>query len=154
MTITKTKAELGTILGLTPSQIKKATLADLWAQAQLTEGNAFGDDPDLPPATDPIAFVMPGRLDDSEYFTPTRKPQADGILYQPLAEQKEPRPGSKRALLIDRLRAGATIQDLCDSLGWTKATVSSALSVDVHKGCGYGVERISGRLFLLPREAK
>ena len=91
-------------------------------------------------------------LDDSEQFTPTRKPRvaADGILFAPAAEQKTPRPGTKRALLLDLLRAGTDVDGIAVATGWKRDVASSALHVDV-KGAGWGVERIDGRLYLMPR---
>lgn len=142
-----TKSELNARLSLplTASQLKKISLADLQARvdALRSESNHFGIDPD----TDQV-------LDDSEYLTPTRKPRsADGILIQPSDVQKKPKPGSKRALILDMLRMGTTLDKIANATGWSRAVASSALYVDV-KGAGWGVERVDGRLFLLPRGGK
>jgi len=84
-----------------------------------------------------------------------RKPGADCILFIPADTQKEPKAGTKRAAIIDLLRApkGATVEDIAAATGWSRAVASSALYVDV-KGGGFGVERIDGRLFLLPQGVK
>lgn len=85
----------------------------------------------------------------------TRKPGADCILFIPMDAQKEPKAGTKRAAIIDLLRApkGATVEDIAAATGWSRSVAQSALYVDV-KGSGWGVERKEGRLFLLPQEAK
>ena len=87
--------------------------------------------------------------------TARRKQNADGILFAPADSQKEPKEGSKRALLLGLLRGpkGTTVDDMAAATGWGRGVASSALYVDV-KGSGYGVERINGRLHLLPRGAK
>lgn len=139
-----TKSELNARLPvpLTASQLKKISLADLQARvdALRSESNHFGIDPD----TDQV-------LDDSEYLTPRRKLKADGILFAARVDRKDPKPGSKRALLLDLLRAGTTIDEIAAALGWNRSAASSALYVDVRDMSGYGCERIDGRLFLLPR---
>ena len=87
--------------------------------------------------------------------TARRKPIADGILFAPADSQKEPKQGSKRSMLLALLRGpeGTTVDDMAAATGWGRGVASSALYVDV-KGSGYGVERINGRLHLLPRGAK
>lgn len=128
-----TKNELNARLPvpLSKSALKKISLADLQARV----------------GTNQV-------LDDSEYLTPTRKPRsADGILIQPSDVQKKPKPGSKRALILDMLRMGTTLDKIADATGWSRSVASSALYVDV-KGAGWGVERVDGRLFLLPRGGK
>jgi hypothetical protein len=84
-----------------------------------------------------------------------RKPGADVILFLPAESQKEPKAGSKRATIIDLLRAptGATVEDIAAATGWSRSVAQSALYVDV-KGLGHGVERKDGRLFLLPEGGK
>lgn len=84
-----------------------------------------------------------------------RKPGADVILFLPADSQKEPKAGTKRATIIDLLRApsGATVEDIAAATGWSRSVAQSALYVDV-KGSGWGVERREGRLHLLPQEAK
>lgn len=84
-----------------------------------------------------------------------RKPGADVILFLPADSQKEPKAGSKRATIIDLLRAptGATVEDIAAATGWSRSVAQSALWVDV-KGLGHGVERKDGRLFLLPEGSK
>ena len=85
----------------------------------------------------------------------SRKPGADVILFLPADSQKEPKAGSKRATIIDLLRAptGATVEDIAAATGWSRSVAQSALWVDV-KGRGHGVERKDGRLHLLPQEVK
>jgi hypothetical protein len=85
----------------------------------------------------------------------TRKPGMDMILFLPADAQKEPRPGTKRAAILDMLRkpAGTTVEEIAAATGWSRAVAQSGLYVDV-KGSGWGVERREGRLHLLPQEAK
>jgi hypothetical protein len=133
-----TKNELNALLPvpLSASDLKKISLADLQARVDA-----------LPPAQ---------VLDDSEQLTPTKKPRPaqDGILFAPRAERKDPKPGSKRAQLLNLLRAGTTVDEIAAALSWQRSAASSALYLDVRDTSGYGVERIGGRLFLLPREGK
>lgn len=84
-----------------------------------------------------------------------RKPGADVILFLPADSQKAPKAGSKRATIIDLLRAptGATVEDIAAATGWSRSVAQSALYVDV-KGLGHGVARKDGRLFLLPEGSK
>ncbi len=171
-----TKNELAAIIGgMNASQIKKASHRELMnraahAQGKLTEMNAFGVDPDAPVLDDseqltPTLQVVPApvaklaKADKPAKATPapktTRKPGADCILFVPAESQKEAKAGSKRAAIIDLLRApaGTTVEDIAAATGWSRAVAGSALYVDV-KGSGWGVERIDGRLHLLPQEAK
>ncbi|NTT87752.1 DUF3489 domain-containing protein [Tabrizicola fusiformis] len=85
----------------------------------------------------------------------SRRPGADVILFLPADAQKEPRPGTKRAAIIDMLRkpAGTTVEEIAAVTGWSRAVAQSGLYVDV-KGSGWGVERREGRLHLLPEGAK
>lgn len=85
----------------------------------------------------------------------SRKPGADVILFLPADAQKEPRPGTKRAAIIDMLRkpAGTTVEEIAAATGWSRAVAQSGLYVDV-KGSGFGVERREGRLHLLPEGMK
>lgn len=119
---------------LSKSALKKISLADLQARVDA-----------LPPAQ---------VLDDSEQLTPTKqkKPRVveDGVLFPAHAERKEPRAGTKRALIIDLLRDGSTVDEIAEATGWSRDVASSAIWGDV-KSTGHGVERIDGRLFLLPR---
>ena len=126
-----TKSELNARLPvpLTASQLKKISLADLQARVDLPKRQV---------------------LDDSEQLTPTRRKKADGILFAPAEAQKEPKSGSKRAAILDLLRAGTDVDEIAAATGWKRDVASSCLYVDV-KGAGWGVERIDGRLFLLPR---
>lgn len=85
----------------------------------------------------------------------SRKPGADVILFLPADAQKEPRPGTKRAAILDMLRkpTGTTVEEIAAVTGWSRAVAQSGLYVDV-KGSGWGVERREGRLHLLPEGAK
>ncbi len=142
-----TKSELNARLPvpLSKSALKKISLANLQARvdALRSESNHFGIDPDKEQV-----------LDDSEQLTPTKqkKPRVveDGVLFPALAERKEPRAGTKRALIIDMLRDGTTVDEIAEATGWSRDVASSAIWGDV-KGTGHGVERIDGQLFLLPR---
>jgi hypothetical protein len=152
-----TKNELAAIIGgMTASQIKKASHRELMngaahAQGKLTEMNAFGDDPD---DTAPKPTSKPAKAPQAAPKA-SRKPGGDCILFIPADSQKQPKAGSKRAAIIDLLRApaGTTVEDIAAATGWSRAVAGSALYVDV-KGSGWGVERIDGRLHLLPQEAK
>ena len=113
----------------------------------------------LPALTAPKTKQKSGKGKPAKAVTPapkpSRKPGADCILFIPLDAQKEPRPGTKRAAIIDMLRkpAGTTVEEIAAATGWSRAVASSALWVDV-KGGGFGVERREGRLHLLPEGAK
>jgi hypothetical protein len=134
-----TKNELNARLPipLSASVLKKISLADLQARVDAL----------------PTGQV----LDDSEQLTPTRKPRvvADGVLFPALAERKEPKAGTKKALILDLLRTpnGTTFEDIAAATGWSRSVASSAVYGDV-KATGHGVARIDGRLYLLPREGQ
>lgn len=131
-----TKNELNALLPvpLSASALKKISLAELQARVDA-----------LPPAQ---------VLDDSEQLTPTKKTRlvGDGLLFAPRDDQKTPRAGSKRETIIDLLRAptGTTIEAISVATGWSRDVAQSAIFGDV-KALGYGVERKSGRLFLVVR---
>ena len=179
--INMTKTELAAIIGgMTASQIKKASHASLIERAkaapptadqmQLDESNHFGIDPDDAPAVLPTAPENPAKAPKAANApspkvkptkaaqaapTATRKPGGDCILFIPAEAQKEPKAGSKRAAIIGLLRAptGTTVEDIAAATEWSRAVAGSALYVDV-KGSGWGVERIGGRLHLLPQGVK
>lgn len=124
------------------------------------ESNHFGTDPDaqvldnsewLTPTLGQIADAT----DNTPAPTPRHKPGGDVILFFPADSQKEPRAGTKRATIIDLLRApqGTTVEAIAAATGWARSVAQSALYVDV-KGSGFGVERKDGRLHLLPQGAK
>lgn len=85
----------------------------------------------------------------------SRKLGADMILFLPADAHKEPRPGTKRAAILEMLRkpAGTTVEEIAAATGWSRAVAQSGLYVDV-KGSGWGVERREGRLHLLPEGVK
>lgn len=142
-----TKNELNARLPspLTPSALKKISLADLQARVDAAETKA------------PASKATPKAANAKAAPAPktNRKPGADVILFLPAESQKEPKAGSKRATIIDLLRAptGATVEDIAAATGWSRSVAQSALYVDV-KGLGHGVERKDGRLHLLPEGAK
>lgn len=127
--IDMTKAELAALIGgMTASQIKKTSHADLVQMA--------GEKARVQPKADKPAR-KPRGLDD-------RVIQAPGMV-EDVRPTKE---GSKRALLIQALARGCTLEHLESLLGWNRATVSSALRTDVG-AVGLGVERKGGKYFLL-----
>lgn len=74
----------------------------------------------------------------------------DRVLLQPgTADDVKPtKEGSKRALLIQALARGCTLEHLESLLGWNRSTVSSAIRTDVG-AIGLGVERKGDKYFLL-----
>lgn len=78
------------------------------------------------------------RGQDDRVIVPAGKPD----------DVKPTKEGSKRAILIQALARGATLDHLVELLGWNKETVSSALRWDV-KQMGLGVERRAGKYYLL-----
>lgn len=119
-----TKAELNAQLAtpLTASKLKKTSLAELQA------------------------------LVDAQQPKPARKPRGldDRVIQAPgkLDDVKPTKEGSKRAILIQALARGTTLEHLQSLLGWNRETVSSALRTDV-KAIGLGCERKGGKYFLL-----
>lgn len=83
---------------------------------------------------------------------PTRKPRGmdDRVIQAPgkLDDVRPTKEGSKRALLIQALQRGTTIEHLMEVLGWNRDTVSSALRTDL-KAIGLGCERKGGKYHLL-----
>jgi hypothetical protein len=81
-----------------------------------------------------------------------RKPRSldDRVILAPgKAEDVRPtKEGSKRALLVQALQRGTTLEHLQELLGWNRDTVSSAIRTDVG-AIGLGVERRSGKYFLI-----
>lgn len=128
---TMTKTELAEALkaagiDLTTSQIKKATVEDLKA-----------------------------RLDATKAKKPAREPRGmeDRVIIEPgnADDVKPAKEGSKRALLIQALSRGTTVEHLMDLLDWNRPTVTSAIYGDV-KAIGLGVERRGGKYFLIMPE--
>lgn len=116
-----TKTELNARLAtpLTASKLKKTSLADLQAMVDAQK-------PTPARTLDDRVLIVPGKAED---VRPTKE-------------------GSKRALLVQALQRGATIEHLMEILGWNRATVSSALRTDVG-AVGLGCERKGGKYFLL-----
>lgn len=102
-----TKAELNTRLAtpLTASKLKKTSLADLQAIVDAEKPKACK------------ARALPDRV-----MIEPGKPE----------DVKATKAGSKRHLMAEALAKGATIEELMETLGWTKDTVSSAFRVDSH----------------------
>jgi Protein of unknown function (DUF3489) len=169
---TATKSQLNEALlsPMSASALKKMNKADLVAlvnaqdatptpdQMQRDESNHWGvlDDSEALTPTTPEKPAPKARKAKAAPASKTdRKPGADVILFLPADSQKEPKAGTKRAAIIDLLRApkGATVDDIAAATGWSRSVAQSALYVDV-KGSGWGVERKEGRLHLLPQDAK
>lgn len=119
MTKTELNARLAT--PLTASKLKKTSLADLQAMVDAKRPKARKSR-----VLDDRVILEPGKLDD---VRPTKA-------------------GSKRALLVEALANGATIEEMMDRLGWNRDTVSAAFRTDI-KAIGLGVERKAGRYHLL-----
>lgn len=123
-----TKTELAAALKaagieLTASQIKKAKVEDLQARLNATKAKKPAR---APRGLEDRVIIEPGNADD----------------VKPVKE------GSKRALLIQGLSRGTTVEHLMDLLDWNRPTVTSAIYSDV-KAIGLGVERRDGKYFLL-----
>ena len=118
-----TKAELNNRLAkpLTASKLKKTSLADLQTMVAKEQKPTR-----KPRGLDDRVIQTPGKVED---VRPTKE-------------------GSKRALLIQALARGCTLEHLESLLGWNRATVSSALRTDIG-AVGLGVERKAGRYHLL-----
>ncbi|MFD3191176.1 hypothetical protein ACFMPD_12995 [Sedimentitalea sp. HM32M-2] len=118
-----TKAELNARLTtpLTASQLKKTSLAELQVMADAQKPKAR----------------KPRELPDRVMLEPG-KPE----------DVKATKAGSKRHLMAEVLAKGATIEELMETLGWNKDTVSSALRTDMG-ALGLGVERKAGKYYLL-----
>lgn len=118
-----TKAELNARLAtpLTASKLKKTSLAELQAKV----------DAETPKAR------KPRELPDRVMLEPG-KPE----------DVKATKAGSKRHQMAEALAKGATIEELMETLGWNKDTVSSALRTDMG-ALGLGVERKAGKYYLL-----
>jgi len=87
-----------------------------------------------------------------------RKPRElpDRVMVEPGKPEnvKATKAGSKRHKMAKALAKGATIEELMETLGWTKDTVSSAFRVDMG-ALGLGVERKAGKYhLLLPKGVK
>ena len=82
----------------------------------------------------------------------TRKPRVlpDRVMIEPGKPEdvKATKAGSKRHMMAEALAKGATIEELMETLGWNKDTVSSALRTDMG-ALGLGVERKAGKYYLL-----
>lgn len=75
----------------------------------------------------------------------------DRIIIEPATDLKHVKAtneGTKRHLLVQALQRGATIEHLCEILGWKRDVVSSALRWDL-KQMGLGCERKSGKYHLI-----
>ena len=153
--IDMTKSQLADLIGgMTASQIKKTSHADLVQMA--------ADARNKEPRVDHFASrrLRPLAAEQQKPTKPKAKAAApkrggDVILFPPADSQKEPKAGSKRATIIDLLRAaqGTTVDEIAAATGWRRDVAASALYVDV-KGSGFGVERRDGRLHLLPQKVK
>lgn len=150
-----TKGELAAIIGgMTSSRIKKTSHADLVRMA--AEVSSPAPQPMFTSKRTTAQTQRPAKDKPANVAPKTaRKPGADCILFVAGDTQKEPKAGSKRATIIDLLRAaqGTTVDEIAAATGWRRDVAASALYVDV-KGSGFGVERRDGRLHLLPQEVK
>lgn len=120
---TLTKTALNDMLAkpLTASALKKIVKADLVAMIEAQKPK-----PRKPRELPDRVMVEPGKPEDV----------------------KATKAGSKRHLMAEALAKGATIEQLMQTLGWTKDTVSSAFRVDMG-ALGFGVERKGGKYYLL-----
>lgn len=149
-----TKTELNTLLAtpLSPSKLKKTSKDDLIAMF------------DAMPAADALeADFRDARADEPTPPEPKAEPKArkprvlpDRVMIEPGKPEdvKATNAGSKRHLMAEALKKGATIEELMETLGWNKDTVSSALRTDMG-ALGLGVERKAGKYHLmLPKGVK
>ncbi|MCU0827068.1 MAG: DUF3489 domain-containing protein [Tabrizicola sp.] len=150
-----TKVQLSALIGgMTPSQIKKTSHADLVRMA--AEASSPTRQPMFASKRTTAQTQQPAKGKPTKVAPKTaRKPGADCVLFPPADSQKEPKAGSKRATIIDLLRAaqGTTVDEIAAATAWRRDVAASALYVDV-KGSGFGVERRDGRLHLLPHKVK
>lgn len=72
----------------------------------------------------------------------------DRVIVEPAGVARDAKPGTKRFLLVEALKEGATVEEMTQSLNWTRDSVLSALRTDI-KALGLGVERKAGKYFLL-----
>lgn len=140
-------------IGLTPSQVKKASHADL--QHRLAT--------ELQKTAKPVRVRDAMSVDEKiRNAKIVRAPKPKGlppkVFGQPrlAADVALARAGTKRALILDALHKGCTIDDLMRVTGWNRATCHSAIQTDVVKGNGLGVRRhADGTLHLvLPKGMK
>lgn len=153
-------AELSTRTGLTKNQLK-GVVSSL-ASKGLVSANI--EKPNGEPGvdqwlnTDALATAFDLMADGVEANAkkpapkPARKLRGldDRIIQTPgkLDDVKPTKEGSKRAILIQALQRGTTLEHLQELLGWNRETVSSALRTDVG-AIGLGCERKGGKYFLL-----
>lgn len=82
---------------------------------------------------------------------PKARTPEDRVITQPAKDLKLVRPtteGTKRHLLAQALQRGATVEHLCEALGWNRSTVTSALRWDLAQ-MGLGCERKGEKYFLI-----
>ena len=145
--IDMTKAELAAIIGgMTASQIKKASHADLVQRAG--EARAIPDQV----------------LDDSEYLTPTkkaapakmRKGTEDRILVHPTDDATKIRPiraGTKRHLMAVALARGTTLEHLSEITGLRMSVTPAASQTCAFNGTGI-IPTSHGAAVPMPRDHK
>lgn len=115
MTDNLSKADLNARLAtpLTASALKKIAKADLVAMV------AAQEKPRKPRVLGAHTYCLP--TDDAQRVVPVRE-------------------GSKKHALFAALLKGATLEELQEATGWTRATVQSSFGYDV-KNSGFGVKR-------------
>lgn len=88
---------------------------------------------------------------DKPKAQPKPRTSEDRVITEPAKDLKLVRPateGTKRHLLVQALHRGATVEHLCEVLGWNRSTVTSALRWDLSQ-MGLGCERKGEKYFLL-----
>ena len=112
-------------IDLTPSQVKKTPIADL--QHQL--------------ATELRKTAKPVRVRDTERALPEK------VFGEPRkAEDVTPaRAGTKRAILLEALHRGTTMDELEKLLGWPRNVCQSAITTDAVNGSGCPPSFVAGR---------
>ena len=101
-------------------------------------------------ATQAEAKVLAPKATPKPKASPKPRVLADRVMIEPGKPEdvKATKAGSKRHLMAEALAKGATIEELMETLGWNKDTVSSALRTDMG-ALGLGVERKAGKYYLL-----
>lgn len=148
--------EIAQRTGLTQKQVQ-GVVASLSKKALLviTDEGVNGEGPVQQVLADDgirVAFDLIAQGIQLKESPKARKPRElpDRVMLEPGKSEdvKATKAGSKRHLMAEALAKGATIEELMETLGWNKDTVSSALRTDMG-ALGLGVERKAGKYYLL-----
>ncbi|WBL32072.1 hypothetical protein O5O51_09975 [Sinirhodobacter sp. HNIBRBA609] len=148
--------EIAQRTGLTQKQVQ-GIVASLSKKALLviTDEGVNGEGPVQQVLADDgirVAFDLMAEGIEAKAEPKARKPRElpDRVMLEPGKPEdvKATKAGSKRHLMAEALAKGATIEELMETLGWNKDTVSSALRTDMG-ALGLGVERKAGKYYLL-----